>query len=153
MSQHSTSGFRSRIFCALMAFALMFAFSGTMLHSVGIELQMPGTIVTRADIFDEIVDENGNIKLNENATEEQQKQTLAKVVSQYRTIASVITGILAVTMFIFMLVQFAKLGAAGDNEQGRKRAIAGILTTGIATALLGGASVVIGFFWNILANV
>jgi len=56
-------------------------------------------------------------------------------------------------MFIFMLVQFAKLGAAGDNEQGRKRAIAGILTTGIATALLGGASVVIGFFWNILATV
>ena len=64
-----------------------------------------------------------------------------------------ITGILAVTMFIFMLVQFTKLGAAGDNEQSRKRAIAGILTTGIATALLGGASVVIGFFWNILATV
>ena len=65
----------------------------------------------------------------------------------------VITSILTITMFIFMLVQFTKLGASGDNDSARKKAIAGILTTGIATALFGGASIIIGFFWNFLAGV
>jgi len=153
MSQITKTGLRSRVFCLLLALALAFGFAGTALQAAGVQVHPIGAVIAKADVFDDIVDENGNIKLNENATDEEQKQTLAKVVNQYRTIASVITGILAVTMFIFMLVQFAKLGAAGDNEQGRKRAIAGILTTGIATALLGGASVVIGFFWNILATV
>ena len=55
-------------------------------------------------------------------------------------------------MLIFMLIQFTKLGAAGDNEMARKKAIAGILTTGIATALLGGATIVVGFFWNVITN-
>jgi len=153
MLQITKAGMRSQVFCLLLALAIVFGFAGMVLQASGVQVHPIGAVITKADVFDDIVDENGNIKLNDNASEEEQKQTLAKVVGQYRTIASVITGILAVTMFIFMLVQFTKLGAAGDNEQGRKRAIAGILTTGIATALLGGASVVIGFFWNILATV
>lgn len=153
MTQITKTDMRARVFCLILALALAFGLAGTALQAVGVDVNPMGVITSKADVFDEIVDADGTIKLNQNATEAEQKQTLAKVVSQYRTIASVITGILAVTMFIFMLVQFTKLGAAGDNEQSRKRAIAGILTTGIATALLGGASVVIGFFWNILATV
>ena len=112
MSQITKTGLRSRVFCLLLALALAFGFAGTALQAAGVQVHPIGAAITKADVFDDIVDENGNIKLNENATDEEQKQTLAKVVSQYRTIASVITGILAVTMFIFMLVQFTKLGAA-----------------------------------------
>ena len=50
----------------------------------------------------------------------------------------------------FTIIQIVKLAAAGDNEMNRKRAIGGILTTGIATALLGGLSVFVGFFWGAL---
>lgn len=146
------SGSRLRLFAIIMALAALMGMAGVQAQLRGESAPFTGVVETRADPFDEIVDENGNIKLSDASKEEQQK-TLANVVSQYRTIASVITGILAVTMFIFMLIQFSKLGAAGDNEQSRKRAIGGILTTGIATALLGGASVIIGFFWNILAAV
>lgn len=74
------------------------------------------------------------------------------VMTQYRRIAVAITGILTITMLIFMLIQFTKLGASGDNEMARKKAIMGILTTGIATALLGGATIIIGFFWNVLSS-
>ncbi len=74
------------------------------------------------------------------------------VVNRYKTIALALTSVLTITMLIFMLLQFTKLGAAGDNEMARKRAIMGILTTGIATALLGGATIIIGFFWNALVN-
>jgi len=77
-------------------------------------------------------------------------QDFITVMTQYRTIAVAITGILTITMLIFMFIQFTKLGASGDNEMARKKAIMGILTTGIATALFGGATIVIGFFWNVL---
>ena len=53
-------------------------------------------------------------------------------------------------MLAFTIIQIVKLAAAGDNEMNRKRAIGGILTTGIATALLGGLSVFVGFFWGAL---
>ena len=46
--------------------------------------------------------------------------------------------------------QFVKLGGTGDNEMARRKAIFGILTTGAATAMLGGLTVVVGFFWNLL---
>lgn len=78
---------------------------------------------------------------------------LGDVVNKYKGVAVVITSILTITMFIFMLIQFMKLGASGDNDSARRKAIVGILTTGIATALFGGASIIIGFFWNFLAGV
>lgn len=76
-------------------------------------------------------------------------ESIATIIGKYKTIATAIMGILTITMLIFMLVQFTKLGAAGDNEIQRKKAIMGILTTGIATGLLGGATIVVGFFWNV----
>ena len=60
------------------------------------------------------------------------------------------TGIATLLMLVFTILQIVKLGASGDNEMNRKRAIMGILTTGIATALLGGITVFVGFFWGAL---
>lgn len=83
-------------------------------------------------------------------TDDDGSQSIELVITKYKTIATAIMGVLTITMLIFMLIQFTKLGAAGDNEIGRKKAIMGILTTGIATALLGGATIVVGFFWNLV---
>lgn len=74
----------------------------------------------------------------------------ATLISKYKTIATAISGVLTITMLIFLLIQISKLGAAGDNDVARKKAIMGILTTGLATALFGGVTIVVGFFWNIL---
>lgn len=106
--------------------------------------------VAQADVFDDFVsvDASGKVTAGANST----APNMGGLVKQYKTIATVITSILTITMLIFMLIQFTKLGAAGDNEMARKKAIAGILTTGIATALLGGATIVIGFFWNVITN-
>lgn len=68
------------------------------------------------NIFSGIVNDDGSIKLADKDADD--AKTLGGIVTTYRTIASAITGILAVTVFIFMLIQFSKLGAAGDNEWG-----------------------------------
>lgn len=70
------------------------------------------------------------------------------VLTKYKTVAVFIFAACAITAFLLMIWMFTKLAAAGDNEQARRKAIAGIMTCGIAVALLGGCTVVIGFFWN-----
>ena len=109
----------------------------------------PAVTAEASSLFDDYVESDGKIKDSAGADGAGGFET---VITQYKTIAVAITGILTITMLIFMLIQFTKLGAAGDNEMARKKAIMGILTTGIATALLGGATIVVGFFWNVLTN-
>ena len=106
--------------------------------------------IAHADVFDDFVSVDASGKVTAGASNK--APNMGGLVKQYKTIATVITSILTITMLIFMLIQFTKLGAAGDNEMARKKAIAGILTTGIATALLGGATIVVGFFWNVITN-
>lgn len=76
--------------------------------------------------------------------------SLDSLTIEFKKIAAWMSAMMAVIMLISMLWQFAKLGNAGDNEQARKKASMGILTSGIALALFGGSSIVVGFFWNIL---
>ena len=103
-------------------------------------------------IFD-IVGDDGHINTDDPTIKDDSTTGgFATVIQRYKTIATAILGILAITMLIFMLIQITKLGASGDNEMARKKAIGGILTTGIATALLGGSAIVVGFFWNILTK-
>ena len=138
----------SRILTVVMLFALCFS-------TFSVAYAAPGDKATSAttSVFDDYVQvgESGKVTVADGSDGEALQ--LGGVVSKYKSVAVVITSILTITMFIFMLVQFTKLGASGDNDSARKKAIAGILTTGIATALFGGASIIIGFFWNFLAGV
>ena len=102
------------------------------------------------DIWD-IVGEDGRVdEENETINNTTTGGSAATLISKYKTIATAISGVLTITMLIFLLIQISKLGAAGDNDMARKKAIMGILTTGLATALFGGVTIVVGFFWNIL---
>ena len=138
----------SRILTVVMLLALCFS-------TFSVADAAPGDKATSAttSVFDDYVQvgESGKVTVADGSDGEALQ--LGGVVSKYKSVAVVITSILTITMFIFMLVQFTKLGASGDNDSARKKAIAGILTTGIATALFGGASIIIGFFWNFLAGV
>ena len=48
------------------------------------------------------------------------------------------------------LISVTKLAASAGNPIARQRALAGILFSGVALALFGGAWVVVSFFWNFL---
>lgn len=104
-----------------------------------------------SSIFD-LISDDGTINDNSEVAQQNTDGSFTTVITKYKSIAVAIMGILTITMLIFMLIQFTKLGAAGDNEMARKKAIMGILTTGIATALLGGATIIVGFFWGALTG-
>ncbi len=74
------------------------------------------------------------------------------MLTRYKNIIMAFTGVLTITCFGAMILQITKLAASGDNEQARRKAIMGILTTGIGVALLGSATIVIGFFYGAIAN-
>lgn len=61
-----------------------------------------------------------------------------------------ISGLISVLMIMCLLIQISKLGTAGDNEMARRKAIMGIMTSGVALALFGSSTIVVGFFWDLL---
>lgn len=163
------SNFKNRIMSFLMAFMLLFGMVGqsmTLAYAGGGYMPGSGTGTSTSTgsgtgsssggggsnaLFD-IVGDQGNINESSTVASQSSNGSFTTVITKYKSIATAIMGILTITMLIFMLIQFTKLGAAGDNEMARKKAIMGILTTGIATALLGGATIVVGFFWGVLKN-
>ena len=106
---------------------------------------------TGSSVFD-IVGDNGSVNLSSGGVTDSANTegSIKTVLTKGKAIAVGFTGIATIIMLICMIIQFVKLGAAGDNEVNRKKATMGIMTTGIATALLGGVTVVVGFFWNAL---
>lgn len=72
------------------------------------------------------------------------------VMSQVREVAQVITTICTIICFVAFLISVTKLATSAGNPQARQRALSGILVSGIALALFGGAWVVVSFFWNFL---
>lgn len=75
------------------------------------------------------------------------------VVTKAQDIAKTITSILTIISFVSLLFWIAKLALSAGNPQTRRIAITGILVSGVALALFGGAWVVVSFFWNILSGV
>lgn len=73
-----------------------------------------------------------------------------KFIEKYRFWISGFSGIAAVTMILFFIINFMKLGASSGNPQGRSNAIQGLVWTGLAAAGLGGVSIVVAFFYNAL---
>lgn len=73
------------------------------------------------------------------------------LITKYRFWISGIAGIAAVSMILFFILNFMKLGASAGNPSARSQAITGLVFTGIAAAGLGGVAIVVGFFYTALA--
>lgn len=73
-----------------------------------------------------------------------------RVLSQYRGVISGLSGVAAITMIVFFIINFMKLGAAAGNPTQRSQALMGIIWTGLAAAGCGGVSIFVGFFYNVL---
>ncbi|AJD93553.1 hypothetical protein JMA_42360 (plasmid) [Jeotgalibacillus malaysiensis] len=73
------------------------------------------------------------------------------LIKKYRFWISGIAGIAAVSMILFFILNFMKLGASAGNPSARSQAITGLVFTGIAAAGLGGVAIIVGFFYTALA--
>lgn len=71
-------------------------------------------------------------------------------IAKYKSLISGVCGVLSVTMIFFFIFNITKLSATADNDMARKKTINSLLYSAIAAVLMGGSSVFIGLFWNVL---
>ena len=75
---------------------------------------------------------------------------LLDVYNDYGSVLNFFGALIIVTAMVAMIYRFYVLSRSGDNEQARKKAIRGILTTGIGLIALGSfmliANVILGMF-------
>lgn len=71
-----------------------------------------------------------------------------KFIEKYRNFIVGISGIGAVSMIMFFIFQFMKLGASAGNPQARSQALTGLIWSGIAAAGLGAVTIIVGFFYS-----
>lgn len=96
------------------------------------------------------VDDTGNLTIGGTSNFKDGASTGAwnDLIVKYRKFIVGISGIGAVSMIAFFIVQFMKLGASAGNPQARSQALGGVLWTGLAAAGLGAVTVIVGFFYN-----
>lgn len=92
----------------------------------------------------------GQLKIggNTNFTDGNSDKAWKNVFDKYRNFIVGISGIGAISMIVFFILQFMKLGASAGNPQARSQALAGVLWTGLAAAGLGAVTIIAGFFYN-----
>ena len=78
------------------------------------------------------------------------KNVWMELFSKYRELILGFSGVATLTMVLFFIVYFVKLGRTGDNPDARSSALSGLLWTGLATTGLGSITVLVAFFYNSL---
>lgn len=76
------------------------------------------------------------------------KSAWNQLFSRIKGIIVGITGVGTLVMIVLFIIQFMKLGASAGNPQARSQALTGVLWTGVAAALLGSVTIIVGFFYN-----
>ena len=69
---------------------------------------------------------------------------------KYRTVISGVSGIVALSMLLFFIVQVFRLADSAQNPKQRAQAMSGLIWIGIATALAGSVSLFTGLFYGML---
>jgi hypothetical protein len=94
------------------------------------------------------VDDKGNLiiqGINDNDT-----SAWNQLFDRFKGVIVGLTGVGTLVMIVLFIIQFMKLGASAGNPQARSQALTGVLWTGVAAALLGSVTIVVGFFYNAL---
>jgi len=74
----------------------------------------------------------------------------SEFLANYKSFAVFISGICTITAIITLVISISKLSVSAENEQLRRKAWMGIVISGVSLALIGGISVIVGIFWNVL---
>ena len=69
--------------------------------------------------------------------------------AKYQNIAAFITGMLTITSLFALFYNISKLSTTLSNEFSRKRTIVGIATSAAGVALMGSATLLIAFFYQL----
>lgn len=77
-------------------------------------------------------------------------RTWNTIFSKYRTTIIGISGILTLTFVVLFLFNFFKVGAEASNPVERRKALIGLLWTGLAAAGSGSVTLICALFWNAL---
>lgn len=97
------------------------------------------------------IGQNGITTTGDMARDKDMATAWNSFIDKYRFWISGIAGIAAVSMILFFILNFMKLGASAGNPSARSNAITGLVFTGIAAAGLGGVAIIVGFFYTALA--
>lgn len=99
-------------------------------------------INSEGDNFSFDIDNNSRLKQDDGAS------AWESLFVEYRNFIVGISGIGAISMIAFFILNFMKLGASAGNSKARGEAIVGLIVTGIAAAGLGAVTIIVGFFYN-----
>lgn len=95
--------------------------------------------------LDLTVDENGLI--TGNISEEEKNEAVNDVLNNFKEFVGLVYALALVTMAIYFILYFSKIGASGTNAVQRSRAMSGILYSGIALAGLGSIGLLAGIIY------
>lgn len=89
-----------------------------------------------------VADEEGNV--------ESKESVVKRFLDRYRYVVAGISGVGTVSMILFFILGFIRLGSVTDNPEERSNTIRGLFLTGVATACLGAVTLITGIFYNAL---
>lgn len=72
-----------------------------------------------------------------------------ELLNKYKVFAIGIAAFAATSMIFVFIMSFMRLGASAGNPNDRKKAITGIMVSGISAALLGGVGILTALLYNI----
>lgn len=71
-----------------------------------------------------------------------------KMLKEGKGIVTIILSVCCLVCLAFLIINITKFAKSGDNENERRKAIGGMLTTGIGVALLGSVTFWYSFFYT-----
>ena len=75
----------------------------------------------------------------------------ADTLKNFKALGTAFAGICTIIALVMLVISITKLSASADNDAMRRKALIGILFSGISLALFGGATVIFGVFWNFIS--
>lgn len=97
------------------------------------------------------VDDNGKLVVSGNGMNySSSASAINAFIAKYKTVVVGISGLGAVSMLLFFIYNFLRLGSTSANPQERSKVITGLVWSGLAAAGLGAVSLIVGFFYNAL---
>lgn len=141
----------SRIFVVIFSIFLClilvspFSFAGN--KSSSSKFISPKLKITDSGIkFDSSVTENGFKKSTDEVG------AINSILTEYRFLIAVGSGIATLTMVALFVVNLMKLGNSKGNPQARQKAITALIFTGLSTALVGSITLVTTLFYNFVSS-
>lgn len=131
-----------------LGFILIFSFLPFLIHPLPAWADGGKKVISQPKLY---INNKGKVSvLNKDGKVESKSTLWNRLLGRYRFVVAGISGVAAVTMILFFILGFIRLGATSDNPRARKHAIIGLVLAAIASAGLGAVALITGIFYNAL---